>query len=273
MRSNSEGDLLSGDGDSVIRNAEEEVWEPARAFFEERKAKRKGKKETRRVRERKWAGWDAEFSDVRYCYPCISCQLLMPACSSIRVHHMANPPFIMQPSSTSHHPTLHLAHLLRILGPSSLTLYKHVLGRRRILIYTQPPVEAACILCQVAADMCFDDQLDREAEVTRQNSRRGSYQRDLVDMMDDQNTTGEGPGPMQDEPEAEANVEQDTSDLYGRKGRLRGKHRQGIAVLGMVTLHDIDRLRKLDEDEPGRGWIACTYRHAPLCTYSFAHSH
>lgn len=55
-------------------------------------------------------------------------------------------------------PTLQLPHFLRILGPSSLTLYKHVLGRRRILIYTQPPVEAACILCQVAADMCFEDQ-------------------------------------------------------------------------------------------------------------------
>lgn len=65
MRSNPEGDLLSGDGDSVIRNAEDEVWEPARAFFEERKAKRKGKKETRSVRERRWAGWDSEFSDVR----------------------------------------------------------------------------------------------------------------------------------------------------------------------------------------------------------------
>ena len=60
--------------------------------------------------------------------------------------------------STHANPTLHLPHVLRVLGPSSLTLYKHVLGRRRILIYTQPPVEPACILCQVAADMCFEDQ-------------------------------------------------------------------------------------------------------------------
>ncbi|KAH9023828.1 hypothetical protein EDB85DRAFT_2183174 [Lactarius pseudohatsudake] len=37
-------------------------------------------------------------------------------------------------------PTLHLPHLLRALGPSSLTLYKHVLGRRRILIYTASPM-------------------------------------------------------------------------------------------------------------------------------------
>ncbi|KAH9169762.1 hypothetical protein EDB89DRAFT_2072613 [Lactarius sanguifluus] len=42
--------------------------------------------------------------------------------------------------------TLHLPHLLRVLGPSSLTRYNHVLGRRRILIYSQPPVEAACFL-------------------------------------------------------------------------------------------------------------------------------
>ncbi|KAH8995786.1 hypothetical protein EDB86DRAFT_3077345 [Lactarius hatsudake] len=34
-------------------------------------------------------------------------------------------------------PTLHLPHLLRVLGPSSPTLYKHVLGRQWILIYTQ----------------------------------------------------------------------------------------------------------------------------------------
>ncbi|KAG6852737.1 hypothetical protein C0991_009453 [Blastosporella zonata] len=56
------------------------------------------------------------------------------------------------------HPTLHLPHLLRVLGPSSLTLYKHILVRRRILIYTSPPVEAACILCYAAADMCFEAQ-------------------------------------------------------------------------------------------------------------------
>ncbi|KAG6809754.1 hypothetical protein H0H92_014869 [Tricholoma furcatifolium] len=68
------------------------------------------------------------------------------------IHELSEIP---DPSS---HPTLHLPHLLRILGPSSLTLYKHVLGRRRILIYTSPPVEAACILCYAAADMCYESQ-------------------------------------------------------------------------------------------------------------------
>ena len=64
----------------------------------------------------------------------------------------------MMDTSLHANPKLHLPHVLRLLGPSSLTLYKHVLGRRRILVYTQPPVEPAYILCQVAADMCFEDQ-------------------------------------------------------------------------------------------------------------------
>ncbi|KZS87676.1 hypothetical protein SISNIDRAFT_460602 [Sistotremastrum niveocremeum HHB9708] len=51
------------------------------------------------------------------------------------------------------HPLLHLPHLLRILGPSSLTLYKHVLGGRRVLIYTHPAVEPACMLAQGLADL------------------------------------------------------------------------------------------------------------------------
>ncbi|KAF8585278.1 hypothetical protein K439DRAFT_1388555 [Ramaria rubella] len=57
-------------------------------------------------------------------------------------------------SDCSDHPVLHLPHLLRILGPSSLTLYKHVLARRRVLIYTNPAVEPACILARIASDIC-----------------------------------------------------------------------------------------------------------------------
>ncbi|KAF8516482.1 hypothetical protein JB92DRAFT_2910206 [Gautieria morchelliformis] len=57
-------------------------------------------------------------------------------------------------SEGSDHPALHLPHLLRILGPSSLTLYKHVLARRRVLIYTNPCVEPACILARIASDIC-----------------------------------------------------------------------------------------------------------------------
>ena len=105
-------------------------------------------------------------------------------------------------------PTLHLPHLLRILGPSSLTLYKHVLGRKRILFYTLPPVEVACILCQVAADLCYESQLDINPNEIR-------------------------------------------------TGRLKGKHKDPINVLGMITLADLNRLEV--ESQTGRGWIACAF--------------
>ncbi len=45
-------------------------------------------------------------------------------------------------------------------------------------------------------------------------------------------------------------------------GRLQGKCKEGINVLGMVTLSDLDRMQK--EGASGRGWIACmlpTYFH------------
>ena len=103
-------------------------------------------------------------------------------------------------------PTLHLPHLLRILGPSSLTLYKHILGRKRVLIYTLPPVEVACILCQVAADICFDSQID----------------------SDDRGNTN---------------------------GKLKGRHRDPVNILGMITLTDVDRLQLASQS--GRGWVAC----------------
>jgi len=116
----------------------------------------------------------------------------------------------MMDTSLHANPTLHLPHVLRLLGPSSLTLYKHVLGRRRILVYTQPPVEPAYILCQVAADMCFENQ-------TAKDSPEGST----------------APQP-----------------------RLNGNQKEGINVLGVVTLHDIGLLEH--ESTTGRGWIACT---------------
>jgi len=65
--------------------------------------------------------------------------------------------------SQASHPALHLPHLLRILGPSALTLYKHVLSRKRVLIYAQPPVEPACILAYIAADICFGDRERQQA--------------------------------------------------------------------------------------------------------------
>ena len=75
-----------------------------------------------------------------------------------------------------------------------------------MLIYTLPPVEVACILCQVAVDTCFDSQAN----------------------SDDSNV------PI---------------------GRLKGKHRDPVNVLGMVTLTDVDRLQLASQS--GRGWVAC----------------
>ena len=72
------------------------------------------------------------------------------------------------------------------------------------MIYTLPPVEPACILCHVAADMCFEYQV------------------------------GEG----------------STSTT-----RLKGRNKEPVNVLGMVTLADLDKLRA--ESEAGRGWVAC----------------
>ncbi|KAF8876798.1 hypothetical protein CPB84DRAFT_1715003 [Gymnopilus junonius] len=146
-------------------------WEAAHAFFEERKLRRSdlgGAGD--------WTGWGDELDGV-----------------------------YAEPDNST--PSLHLPHLLRILGPSSLTMYKHVLGRKRILIYTLPPVEVACILCQVAADMCFESQNEWNSTQTVTS-------------------------------------------------RLKGKHKESINVLGMVTLMDLDRLEV--ESRTGRGWIACT---------------
>ncbi|KAH9023832.1 hypothetical protein EDB85DRAFT_1989478, partial [Lactarius pseudohatsudake] len=38
--------------------------------------------------------------------------------------------------------------------------------------------------------------------------------------------------------------------------QLKGKHKEGINVLGIITLHDVDMLER--GSQTGRGWIACT---------------
>lgn len=80
-------------------------------------------------------------------------------------------------------PAVHLPHFLRILGPSSLTLYKHVVGRRRILIYTHPPVEAASVLCQVAADMCYELQVEYSTPSSGSSRLRGKEAISVLGMV------------------------------------------------------------------------------------------
>ncbi|KAF9650436.1 hypothetical protein BDM02DRAFT_3154894 [Thelephora ganbajun] len=134
-------------------------WSSAESFFEQRKNSRTDSSDSG-----VWRGWSDELD-------------------------LPDPDF--------YNPTTHLPHLLRILGLSTITLYKHILGRRRILIYTLPPVEASGILCQVAADM-----------------------------------------------------------VDGSSLRLKGRTRESIRVLGMVTLSDLDMLQS--EENCRRGWVACT---------------
>ncbi|OJT13250.1 hypothetical protein TRAPUB_10185 [Trametes pubescens] len=139
-------------------------WDPARAFFEERKVRRADLGGVGN-----WQGWNSELEGAQLDVS----------------------------------PTVHLPHLLRILGPSSLTLYKHILGRRRVLIITLPPVEAACMLCQVAADTCYEEQV---SEPVSASSSQNGY-------------VGDDASP-----------------------RVKSRSSAGIKVLGMVTLNDLDKL-------------------------------
>lgn len=163
----------------------ESDWDPARTFFEQRKVQR-----VDLAGAGDWQGWNSELegSDL---------QLLET------------------------NPTIHLPHLLRILGPSSLTLYKYILGRRRVLVYTAPPVEAACVLCQVAADICFEDQISEQPRADSSSS-----------------------------------IPQEGESSTASAPQFRGRSSLPIKVLGMVTLNDIDKLER--ETATGRGWIACT---------------
>ncbi|TCD60991.1 hypothetical protein EIP91_009181 [Steccherinum ochraceum] len=166
-------------------------WDPARAFFEERKVRRPDLNGAG-----DWNGWSAELDGA-------------------------------ESSTFEASPTLHLPHMLRILGPSSLTLYKHVLGRQRVLIYTAPPVEAACVLCQVAADVCYDDQYE--------------------DVPTDSTSPPHTRSP------SSSTSSHERREL---RRRLKKKSKDGVKVLGMITLNDIDKLQA--ESATGRGWIACT---------------
>ncbi|KAH8822398.1 hypothetical protein DL96DRAFT_1819886 [Flagelloscypha sp. PMI_526] len=114
-------------------------------------------------------------------------------------------------SSLSSSPLNHLPHLLPILGPLSSTLHKHVLARRRILIYCKPPIEGACVLawiCGALACPLENVELDERSE----------------SLLDD--------------------VEELTSAPKGAKDK-------GIQVLGCITLNDMERLKEAGETGSG----------------------
>ncbi|KIP07191.1 hypothetical protein PHLGIDRAFT_30136 [Phlebiopsis gigantea 11061_1 CR5-6] len=196
------GDLA--DSGQTMEPAESD-WEPARVFFEERQVRRAdlgGAGD--------WRGWNAEMSG----HDCESSKLDSSPPTPLDSTPLLERSQDRDPMSS---PTLHLPHLLRALGPSSLTLYKHILGRRRVLIYTAPPVEPACVLCQVAADMCFEAQTSPSSL-----NRPSSF----------------------------------SSSSSSSKGKFNAESKPSVKVLGVVTLHDLDRLT--EENSDGQGWIACT---------------
>ncbi|RXW18260.1 hypothetical protein EST38_g7595 [Candolleomyces aberdarensis] len=119
--SDADGKLIDIDSPGV-----EEWFEPAKEFFEARKFK--GSVDERLV------NWKDDLHDqVRFWLSRAS----------------ATPPTTLNYVS----PTLFLPSLLTLLGPDSLTLYRQLLTRKRILFYTKPPVEYACALCYAAMDM------------------------------------------------------------------------------------------------------------------------
>ena len=124
--------------DRAVLEPTDSDWAPARAFFEARRA---GSGSGSAGGAGEWRGWDAELG-----------------CAGSGTG-AGGPGAGANAQCDDSNPTVHLPHLLQVLGPSCLTLYKHVLGRRRVLIYTLPPVEAACVLCQVAADLCYEEQI------------------------------------------------------------------------------------------------------------------
>ena len=168
-------------------------FEPAKKWFEEWKADKP-------VSRRSWESWSNELDGLYSC-----------------------------PDT----PTIHLPHLLRLLGLSSLTLYKFVLARRRILIVTPPPVECAGILAWVAADMCLEHHLT----LTR----------------------------------GKKSIDTPIASMFGAKTAKRDeddeKLKHGPRVLGMISLNDLSRLEA--ESASGCGWIACSFSsfmNALLCS-------
>ncbi|KAH6918331.1 hypothetical protein BKA70DRAFT_13308 [Coprinopsis sp. MPI-PUGE-AT-0042] len=61
-------------------------------------------------------------------------------------------------------PALQLPSLVSLLGPSSVTLFKHLLARKRVMIYTNVPVGPACTMCYAIVDMVRGMQTDSLSE-------------------------------------------------------------------------------------------------------------
>lgn len=63
-------------------------------------------------------------------------------------HSSSLPAFPLHP-----HPLLHLPSLLMTLGPSSLTIFRFLLARKRVLVLAKPPVETVGVACWALASL------------------------------------------------------------------------------------------------------------------------
>lgn len=94
-----------------------------------------------------------------------------PAQSYFDQHmHSPNKPFSDWPTEMSlpgSSPTIRIPYFLHYLGPSSITLFKFLIARRRVLIYTPPPVKSASELCHLAVDLVYTLQIRHSREAVK----------------------------------------------------------------------------------------------------------
>ncbi|KAG8792032.1 hypothetical protein FRC12_007465 [Ceratobasidium sp. 428] len=139
-------------------------------------------------------------------------------------------------TASPNHPLHHLPCLLHAFGPSIMTLFRFVLARRRVLIYTRVPTSAS--------RSSFNSLASRQSEESTSPS--------VVDQ-----TVEAGAAPVVEPACVLARVAADI--CFGWRSEIdpAGDGPEGaIPVLGMVGL---DAIEKLGEDSLKRsGWIACT---------------
>ncbi|CAE6338979.1 unnamed protein product [Rhizoctonia solani] len=142
--------------------------------------------------------------------------------------------------ASPNHPLHHLPCLLHAFGPSIMTLFRFVLARRRVLIYTRVPVPPS-----------------RSGSLNSLASRFSES--DPMRPSIDQTAAEAGAAPVVEPACVLARVAADI--CFGWRSEMEvpgigGKDEHSIPVLGMVGL---DSIEKLEEEGMKRsGWIACT---------------
>ncbi|KAG8683556.1 hypothetical protein FRC08_014213 [Ceratobasidium sp. 394] len=177
-----------------------EDWEPLTEYFESHRQPDIVPSESALEIPELWSGWEHELS-----------------------------------TASPNHPLHHLPCLLHAFGPSIMTLFRFVLARRRVLIYTRVPTSAS--------RSSFNSLASRQSEDTTAS---------VVDQ-----TVEAGAAPVVEPACVLARVAADICFGWRSDMDLGGEAPEpAIPVLGMVGL---DAIEKLGEDALKRsGWIACT---------------